>query len=197
MAKSLRSKMMQRLSITSSWQRLHASSWKNNRNTTSKQWNKDWKPRVVMMATLSSLASIEKYDSSVTNQVTLKVTSLVPDVWVKPTGRLCHHWEQWRTRIRTPAFQDPPHDYLYCSFISDPKSKQDKVIVTNCQKFKFWKFARKLYTQHTFWTCLIRCVTMKWIQLVLWELQSGHDSYPPFNFVEAGGINMILLVPMK
>ena len=31
------------------------------------------------------------------------------------------------------------------------------------------KFCKKLYTQHTFWNCLIRCITMKWIQPELRE----------------------------
>ena len=34
----------------------------------------------------------------------------------------------------------------------------------------------KIYTWNTFWTCLIRCVNMKWIRLVLWKTQSGQDS---------------------
>ena len=37
----------------------------------------------------------------------------------------------------------------------------------NCQKFK-------LYMRHTFWSCLIRCINIKWIQLELQALQSGH-----------------------
>ena len=28
--------------------------------------------------------------------------------------------------------------------------------------------------QYTFWSCLIRCTNMKWIQPELWALQSGH-----------------------
>ena len=66
--------------------------------------------------------------------------------------------------------------------------------------FELW---HKHYTWHTFWSCLIRCANMKWIRWVLLKIQSGHDSvhrqtdgqtdkvkpvYPPFNFVEAGGI---------
>ena len=68
------------------------------------------------------------------------------------------------------------------------------------QIFYFWN---KLYTRHTFWSCLIRCANMKWIQQVLVTIQSRHDSVhrrtdgqgeisiPPFNFVEAGGIKII------
>ena len=48
---------------------------------------------------------------------------------------------------------------------TDPKSKQDKVKVTNLKKLpKIQNFARNIYTQHIFWSCLIRCIYMKWIQ---------------------------------
>ena len=94
-----------------------------------------------------------------------------------------------------PAFwgyPPPPHDYAYYWVILDPKSKEDKVKVTNL------KNVPKLH-------CLIRCANMKWIRRVLLKIQSRHDSvhrrtdrqmdkvkpvYPPFNFIEAGGINM-------
>ena len=68
--------------------------------------------------------------------------------------------------------------------------------------------------RHTFFSCLIRCANMKWIRWVLLKIQSGHDFvhrrtdgqtdgrtdgqtdkvilvYPPFNFVEVGGITNI------
>ena len=48
----------------------------------------------------------------------------------------------------------PPHDYPY----------------------QIWEFCKEPYTRNTFWSCLIRCVNIKWIQLVLRKLQSGHDS---------------------
>ena len=47
----------------------------------------------------------------------------------------------------------PPHDYPYYSVILDPKSKQDKVKVTNLKnspKFQFFKFWNKHYTRHNF-----------------------------------------------
>ena len=47
------------------------------------------------------------------------------------------------------------------------RSKQDKVKVANLKRLptiKIFKFCKKLYTQHTFWSCLIRCINMKWIQ---------------------------------
>ena len=102
----------------------------------------------------------------------------------------------------------PPNDYPYHWVILDPKSKEDKVKVTNLKnssKFQIFEFWNGHYTRHTFWSCLIRCANMKWIWWVLLKIQSGHDSvhrwtdgqtdkvipvYPPFNFVEAGGINI-------
>ena len=30
-------------------------------------------------------------------------------------------------------------------------------------KIEIFKFCKKLYMQHTFWSCLIRCINMKWI----------------------------------
>ena len=116
--------------------------------------------------------------------------------------------EKART-TRTPAFwgyPPPPHDYPYHWVILDPKSKEDKVKVTNLKnspKFHIFEFWNNYYMRHTFWSCLIRCANMKWIRWVLLKIQRGHDSvhrrtdgqtdkvkpvYPPFNFVEAGGI---------
>ena len=119
-------------------------------------------------------------------------------------------------RTRKPAFwgyPPPPHDYPYHWVILDPKSKDDKVKVTNFKnlpKFQIFQFGNWHYTRHTFWSCLIRCANVKWIRWVLLKIQSGHDSsidgqtdrrtdrrtdkvipvYPPINFVEAGGIIM-------
>ena len=107
---------------------------------------------------------------------------------------------------RTPAFwgyPPPPHDYPYHGVILDPKSKEDKVKVTNLKnspKFQIFEFCNGHYMQHTFWSCLIRCANMKWIRWVLLKIQSRHNSvhrrtdgqtdrqtripvYPPFNFV--------------
>ena len=54
-----------------------------------------------------------------------------------------------------------------------PASKWKLQILKNCQKYKFWNFARN-FTPHTFWSCLIRCINMKWIQPKLYALQSWH-----------------------
>ena len=80
---------------------------------------------------------------------------------------------------RTPAFWEyppPPLEYPYYWFISDPKSKQDSQCYIFEEFVKNSNFAKKLYAWHTFWSCLIRCVNLKWIRLVFWKLQSGHDS---------------------
>ena len=114
-----------------------------------------------------------------------------------------HYWHFVREIL-------PPHDYPYYWVILDPESKEDKVKVTNLKnlsKYQFFQFWHKLYTRHTFWSCLIRCANMKWIRQVLLKLQWRHrfcpqtdeqtdrwtddvkPAYPPFNFV---GYNKLL-----
>ena len=98
----------------------------------------------------------------------------------------CTTWKARTTNktrtTRTPAFwgyPQPPHDYPYHWVILDPKSKEDKVKVTNLKnspKFQIFKFWNGHYTRHTFLSCLIRCANMKWIRWVLLKIQSGHDS---------------------
>ena len=44
-------------------------------------------------------------------------------------------------------------------------------------KIQISQFCNKPYTKHTFWSCLIRCVNMKWIQPELYVLQSGHGMW--------------------
>ena len=138
-------------------------------------------------------------------------------------------WTTLTRTTRTPAFwgyPPPPHDYPYHWVILDPKSKEDKVKVTNLKnssKFQIFQFWNRHYTRHTFFSCLIRCANMKWIQWVFLKIQSRHNFvhrrtdgrmdgrtdgqtdgrtdgrtdgqtdkvipvYPPFNFVEVGGI---------
>ena len=128
-------------------------------------------------------------------------------------------YPKYKTRTtRTPAFwgyPPPPHDYPYHWVILDPKSKEDKAKVTylkNSPKFQIFEFWNGHYTQHTFWSCLIRCTNMKWIRWVLLKIQSGHDPvhrrtdgqmdkvipvYPPFNFVEAWCITSQHLIGIK
>ena len=63
---------------------------------------------------------------------------------------------------------------------------------------------KNIYMQHTFWSCLIRCINMKWIQQVLLMIQNGHNSIhwwtdgrvdeqgetsiPPFQLRWSGGL---------
>ena len=88
--------------------------------------------------------------------------------------------------------------------ILDPKSKQSYKFKEFDKTSKFWiKKKKKHYTRHTFWSCLIWCVNMKWIRRVLLKIQSKPDSvhrqtdrqtdghtrwnqYTLFNFVERG-----------
>ena len=53
---------------------------------------------------------------------------------------------------------------------SQNKTESKLQIWKKCQKFKLTTL------QHTFGSCLKICLNMKWIWLVLWKLQSGHDS---------------------
>ena len=67
----------------------------------------------------------------------------------------------------------------YYWVILDPKSKEDKVKVTNFKnspKFQIFELWNKQYTWHTFWSCVMRCANIKWIWQVLLKIQSGHDS---------------------
>ena len=96
---------------------------------------------------------------------------------------MIHIRSQVKTRTtRTPAFREypqQPHDYPYYWVILDPKSKEDKVKVTNLKnlpKFHIFEFWNKLYMRHTFWSCLIRCANIKLIRQVLLKTQSGHNS---------------------
>ena len=73
----------------------------------------------------------------------------------------------------------PPHDYPYYWVILYPKSKDDRVKGTNLKnlpKFHIFKVWNKLYTRHSFWSCLIICANMKWVRWVLLKIQSGHHS---------------------
>ena len=120
--------------------------------------------------------------------------------------RCLHSKLEQLERLRSEDTPQPPHDYPYHWVILDPKSKEDKVKVTNSKnspKFQIVEFWYKYYMRHTFGSCLIRCANMKWIRWALLKIQSGHDSihrqtdrqtdkvksvYPPFNFIEAEGI---------
>ena len=127
-------------------------------------------------------------------------------------GDNVEHTQPELTRTtRTPAFWGYPllpNDYPYHWVILDPKSKEDKVKVTNLKnslKFQIFEFWNGHYMRHTFWSWLIRCANMKWIRWVLLKIQSGHDSVhrrtdgqgdtsiPPFQLRWSGGYNKIWL----
>ena len=112
---------------------------------------------------------------------------------------------------RTPAFWGyplPPHDYPYYWVILDPKSKEDKVKginLKNLSKFQIFEFWNKLYTRHTFWSCLIRRAIWNGSDEYFWRYRADtilstdgqtdkvKPVYPPFNFVEAGGMIKYML----
>ena len=91
---------------------------------------------------------------------------------------------------------------------SQNKTKSKLQIWKISQKFKFWNFAKNLYTRHTFWSCLIRCVIWtgsgyyceSYRADTIMSTDGWTDGqtdrrtddvkpvYPPFNFVEAEGI---------
>ena len=73
----------------------------------------------------------------------------------------------WTRTTRTPAFWDTPRRPMNTStsdshqIPTQNKTKSKLQIFKNCQKLKFCK---KLYMRHTLWSCLVRCINMKWIQ---------------------------------
>ena len=74
----------------------------------------------------------------------------------------------------------PPYGYPYHWFILDSNSNQDKVTLTNVNdlpKLQILTILKNCYMCHTFWSCLIKCVNMKWIQQVLLKILSGHDGW--------------------
>ena len=68
----------------------------------------------------------------------------------------------------------------------------------NLPKIQILEFHNNLYTQHTFYSCLIRGANKKWMWLVLWKIQCEHDfvhrrtdgwnQYTPFQHHWSGGI---------
>ena len=126
----------------------------------------------------------------------------------------------WTRTTKTFAFwgyPPPPHDYPYYWVIVDPQVKRRQSQSYKVKEFAKISFCNKLYKRHTFWSCLIRCANMKWIQQVFLKIQSGHYSvhrwtdrltdrqtdgqtdkvkpvYPHFNFVEAGDIIKLYII---
>ena len=68
---------------------------------------------------------------------------------------ICNGRPRWTGTTRTPGFWEyppPPHDYPYYWVILDPKSKEDKVKVTNFKEFakisNFWFWKQTLHATH-------------------------------------------------
>ena len=81
-------------------------------------------------------------------------------------NQLKHSWIETRT-TRMPAFWDTPshpmitHTSDSHQIPSQNETKSKLQIFKNYQKYKFWN---KLHMRHSSWSCLIRCINMKWIQ---------------------------------
>ena len=124
----------------------------------------------------------------------------------------------WAIHIRSEAhtieqFILDPKPILLSSSYSIPSPYYwavhigSQVKTRQSQRYKFYKFVKtsnflikkttkKLYIRHIFLGSLIRWVNMKWIQQVLYKIQSGRDSIhrwtegqgetsiPHFNFIE-------------
>ena len=110
---------------------------------------------------------------------------------------------------KTPAFwgyPPPPHDYPHYWVISDPKSKEDEVKVTNLKnlpKYLILKFLNRLYTPYLLKLldkmCKYEIDPTSIVEDTEWtrfcpQTDSRTDGqtdkvkpvYPPFNFVEVG-----------
>ena len=100
-----------------------------------------------------------------------------------------------------PAFwgyPPPPHDYPYHWVILDPKSKEDKVKVTNLKnspKFQIFVFWNKHYMQHTF--CIVEYCWGYRADTILSTDGQGETSIPPFQLRWSGGYNNFKISPWK
>ena len=149
--------------------------------------------------------------------------------WLDVKGAIIPVHQQWTTPLlyqamdpqtvltrttRTPAFwgyPPPPHDYPYHWVILDPKSKEDKVKVTNLQNSpNFWILKRALHA-----TQLLKLLD----KLCKYEMDpmsivedtertrfcpqmdrrtdgQGDTSIPPFQLCWSGGYNYASLFPI-
>ena len=84
-------------------------------------------------------------------------------------------WRIWvkltiTTTTRTPAFWDTPTapwlPILVIHIRSQVKTRQSQSykLKKKKPKIQIFKFCQKFHKRHTFWSCLIRCINMKWIQ---------------------------------
>ena len=77
---------------------------------------------------------------------------------------------------------------------SQKKAMSKLQILRICQNFCI---LNKLYTQHTSWSCLIRCANMKWIRRVLLKMQSGQDSVHRRTEGQTDGQGEISIAPFQ
>ena len=98
----------------------------------------------------------------------------------------------WTTRM--PAFGEyppPHHDYHTTDWYqtqSQNKTKLKLQFFLNWLKILILEICKKNhYMPNVFGRCLIRCINMKWIQLVLWKIQSGHDSFHRWTYRRTDG----------
>ena len=97
-----------------------------------------------------------------------------------------------------------PHDHPYYCFILDPKSEQDKVKVTNLKNLPKFKIFYLLYTRHNLLKFLDKMCKWNGSGKYCWryiadtilstdgQTDKVKSVYPPFNFVEAGGIMSLM-----
>ena len=126
--------------------------------------------------------------------------------WTTERGKLKRGWSPGDSLNLVRVLSVRVNYSQQCRNDINGRWEYSKSIITNFKnspKFQIFEFWNGHYTRHTFWSCLIRCANMKWIQWVLLKIHSRHDSvhrrtdgqtdkvipvYPPFNFLEARGI---------
>ena len=123
------------------------------------------------------------------------VSKLISSTWVRPNLRydsncecifcnLTNNWaESILIRVSIPEQLEHLHSDVtpaasWLSHIWSPvKRRQNQSYeFKEFAKLSNFEFGNKHYTRHAFWSCLIRCANMKWIQRVLLKIQSWHDS---------------------
>ena len=81
--------------------------------------------------------------------------------------------------LRSENTHHRPMSNPYYWFISDPlfiTIPSQSYNITKKKKSSNVGILQKRYSRHTLWSCLTRCINMKWILLALLTIQSGQDS---------------------
>ena len=92
-----------------------------------------------------------------------------PGTYVKYTIYRYHHGKFEVAAIKTQIRNKLKHPYYM-----DTKQSQSYNFKEIGKNYNF-EIQKNLNTWHSFWSCLIICAIMKWMWLVLWKIQSGHD----------------------